>query len=259
MKKFIAAAAISALVAGFGLAAGALSGAPQLHAQEQSGAQNGFTRAQIESIVREYLLANPEILIEVQSALEEKMREQQAAESREVIADASDEIFHNTNDGIIGNPDGDVTVVEFFDYNCGYCRRALSDMEMLVANDSDLRFVLKEFPVLGPDSHEAHVVSMAFRKLMPDKYGEYHRRLLGSEGRANEATAMKIALDLGVDEAKLRQEMEDPGIQEAFNETYQLANRLQINGTPSYVVGNEVIYGALGLEVLNEKIAAARQ
>ncbi|WEX07080.1 DsbA family protein [Chelativorans sp. AA-79] len=252
MRKLLFAASLaSAMVAG--------AAANQLKAQEQVTGEVELTRPQVEGIVREYLLSNPEILLEMQSALEEKMKNQQAQASQQAIAGSAEQIFQSAHDGIIGNPDGDVTIVEFFDYNCGYCKRALSDMEALLAKDGNLRFVLKEFPILGPDSHAAHVVSMAFRKLAPEKYGEFHRRLLGSQGRANEETAMRIATDLGVEEAALRESMKDPEIEKAFAETYQLANTLQINGTPSYVVGQEVVYGALGQDHLTEKIAAARQ
>ena len=149
-------------------------------------------------------------------------------------------------------------IVEFYDYNCGYCKRAIEDMHALTKADPDLRFVLKEFPILGPDSQKAHVVSMAFRKMMPEKYGEFHDQLLGGQGRAGEASAIKIALALGADEKKLREEMKDPAIAEAFARTYELANKLAITGTPSYVVGNEVVFGALGQEVLAEKISAAK-
>lgn len=251
MKKLLFAASFASVLA--------ITGTNQLQAQEQAAGQSALTKPQIEGIIREYLLANPEILLEVQSALEEKMKAQQAAASQQVITDAADQIFHQASDGFIGNPDGDVTIVEFFDYNCGYCKRALNDMEALLAKDNNLRFVLKEFPILGPDSHAAHVVSKAFQKLQPAKYGDFHRRLLGSQGRANEETAIRIAVELGADEAALREAMKDPAIEASFAETYNLASRLQISGTPSYVVGQEVVYGALGADHLSEKIEATRQ
>ncbi|WP_309084527.1 DsbA family protein [Chelativorans sp.] len=257
MKKALLATSVASALAIGGLTATTLP--DRLNAQEQQPGATGLTKPQVEAIVRDYLLANPELLLEVQSALEAKMRTEQAAASRQAISEAAEQIFNNANDGVIGNPQGDVTIVEFFDYNCGYCKRALSDMEALIASDKNLRFVLKEFPILGPESHQAHVVSVAFRKLVPEKYAEYHRRLLGTEGRANEETAIKLALELGADEAALRQEMKDPEIEKMFGETYELANRLQISGTPAYVVGNEIISGALGHDHLSEKIAAARQ
>lgn len=258
MKKIlIVAGAVLAFVAS-GLAAVSLTTASERQA-EAPAATAGTGRAEIETIVRDYLLANPEILLEMQTALEQKMRQQQEAASRQAIAEASDLIFNSEYDGVVGNPDGDVTVVEFFDYNCGYCKRALADMEALVQSDPNLRFVLKEFPILGPESHEAHVVSMAFRELMPEKYGDFHRRLLGGGGRADGESAMKIALDLGADESQLRERMRDPEIEAAFRKTYELADQLQITGTPSYVIGQEVVFGALGRDHLSEKIESARQ
>ena len=215
-------------------------------------------RAEIESIVRDYLVKNPELLLEMQQALETKQREEQRVANLEVIESAKDEIFNAAYDGVVGNPDGKTTIVEFYDYNCGYCKRAQEDMLALTSADPDLRFVLKEFPILGPDSTKAHVVSMAFRALMPEKYGDFHNQLLGATGRASEASAIKIAVSLGADEAKLREEMKNPAINAAFEKTYELANRLAITGTPSYVVGNEVVFGALGQELLAQKIAEAR-
>jgi protein-disulfide isomerase len=228
----------------------------QISTAEAAGSP--LDRKQVESIVREYLIANPEILYEVQQALEDKRQEEQRLAHLAVIKDAKAEIFHSAYDGVVGNPNGKVTIVEFYDYNCGYCKRAQEDMLELTKSNPDLRFVLKEFPILGPDSQRAHVVSMAFRALAPEKYGEFHNQLLGGKGRADEAAAIKIALSLGVDEAKLRQEMKNPAINEAFAGTYDLANKLSISGTPSYVVGDEVVFGALGKDALAEKISNAK-
>ncbi|MDQ2633559.1 MAG: DsbA family protein [Pseudomonadota bacterium] len=247
------------------LAVGYLAGRPEAAIENDApqmvavaSAESTVNRSEIENIVRDYVLKNPELLIDMQQALETKQREQQRVANLEVIEAAKEDIFNAAYDGFVGNPAGKTTIVEFYDYNCGYCKRAQEDMLALTAADPDLRFVLKEFPILGPDSTKAHVVSMAFRSLMPEKYGDFHNQLLGGQGRASEATAMKIALALGADEAKLREEMKNPAINAAFEKTYELANMLAITGTPSYVVGSEVIFGALGQEVLAQKIAEAR-
>jgi protein-disulfide isomerase len=223
-----------------------------------ASADSAVDRGQVETIVRDYLLDNPEVLLEMQGALEARQREEQRVAHLEVIKNAKDEIFNAGYDGVVGNPNGKVTIVEFYDYNCGYCKRAQEDMLALTAADPELRFVLKEFPILGPDSQKAHVVSMAFRTLMPEKFGEFHNQLLGAPGRAGEASAIKIALSLGADETKLREAMKDPAILDSFAKTYDLANKLSITGTPSYVVGNEVVFGALGADVLSEKIKTAK-
>lgn len=252
----IAGVAISFATLGFGFVAGSRADLPP---QAEIGQPSAAApeRAGIEAIVHDYLLANPELLVEMQVALQAKEEERQRLAAQETISNSADEIFNASYDGVIGNPEGNVTVVEFFDYNCGYCRRALSDMEAMVAADPELRFVMKELPILGPDSQAAHVVSMAFRALAPEKYGEFHRALLGG-GRATEAAAIEIALSLGVDEAALRKEMKNPAIEEAFGKTYELANGLGITGTPSYVIGDEVVFGALGQEVLEQKVEAVR-
>lgn len=215
-------------------------------------------RKEVEGIIRDYLLKNPEVLLEVQDALEAKQKEEQRLAALGVIKNSKDEIFNSTFDGVVGNPKGKVTIVEFYDYNCGFCKRAIEDMQALTKSDPDLRFVLKEFPILSPDSQKASVVSMAFHLMHPEKYGEFHTALLGGQGRATESTAIKVALSLGADEAALREKMKDPRIAETLSRTYDLATKLSITGTPSYVVGNEVIFGALGQQVLAEKIEEAK-
>jgi protein-disulfide isomerase len=215
-------------------------------------------RAEIEGIVRNYLINNPEVMIEVQTALNTKQEAAQKKASTEVISENRDKIFQSPMDAVFGNPKGDVTIVEFFDYNCGYCKKALPDMDALLKSDPNLRFVMKEFPILGADSTRAHIVAKAFKALMPDKYLEFHRDLLGGEGRATEASAMAIAVKLGANEAQIREKMLSPEVTKAFNENFELANSLSITGTPSYVVGNEVVPGALGADVLAEKISHIR-
>ncbi|WP_040593352.1 DsbA family protein [Mesorhizobium metallidurans] len=264
MKKAILLGTTGVAVALAMLAFGFVAGNPQtakadtaLLAQAVSG-DTKIDRAEVEGIIRDYLLKNPEVLLEVQDALEAKQKEEQRIASLGVIENAKDQIFNSAFDGVVGNPNGKVTIVEFYDYNCGFCKRAIEDMRALTKADPDLRFVLKEFPILGPDSQKASVVSMAFHLMYPEKYGEFHNALLGGQGRATEATAIKVALSLGADEAKLREKMKDPSIAEAISKTLDLANKLAITGTPSYVVGNEVVFGALGKEVLAKKIEAAK-
>jgi protein-disulfide isomerase len=265
MSKTVWLSATGLAVAVGMLAVGYVAGRPE--AASASDAQNAVTvassgstvdRVEVENIIRDYLVKNPELLIDMQQALESKQREEQRLANLGVIQGSSDDIFNAAYDGTVGNPNGKTTIVEFYDYNCGYCKRAQQDMLELTAADPDLRFVLKEFPILGPDSTKAHVVSMAFRSLMPEKFGDFHNQLIGDQGRATEASAIKIAISLGADEAKLREEMKNPSISAAFEKTYELANKLAITGTPSYVVGNEVVFGALGQEVLAQKIAEAR-
>ncbi len=208
--------------------------------------------------IREYLIQNPEILLEVQAAYEAKQEVIQREQSKQVIAQSRHVIFNSPNNIILGNPEGDVTIVEFFDYNCGFCKRAMKDMEEIIANDPNVRFILKEFPILGEDSTAAHRVSTALLRIAPEQYETFHLELLGGRDRATEARALEIAINLGVDEAALRNAMADESITESFREAYQLADGLGISGTPSYIVGDEAVFGAVGMPTLLGKVANLR-
>ncbi|MBO6553106.1 MAG: DsbA family protein [Roseitalea sp.] len=215
-------------------------------------------RTEIGEIVRDYLLANPEVMIEVQEALEAQRTAEEDQRRKDVIASAADDLFRHPADPVLGNPDGDVTIVEFFDYNCGFCRRAMEDMNALIETDPNLRFVLKEFPILGEDSQAAHMVALAFNRLMPQSYAAFHEQLMNVDGRANEEAAVRIAVALGADEAALRREMANPQNARSVETTYLLAEALGITGTPSYVIGDQMVPGALGERTLRDTIASVR-
>lgn len=244
------------LALGVGLYAGAIQQATP--AAAESAPATPMTRQDVENIVRDYLLKNPELMIEVQTALENKQAAAQQQQVKQVIASNKDALYDSKHDAVFGNPKGDVTVVEFFDYNCGYCKRALPDMQAILKNDPNVRFVMKEFPILGPDSVKAHIVAQAFKALKPEKYAEYHQILLGAQERATEESAIADAVKLGADEKKLREKMKDPAITGAFQDTYQIAQALNITGTPSYIIGDDLVPGAIGADGLIERIAAAR-
>ncbi|MGV3551830.1 DsbA family protein [Rhizobium sp.] len=213
---------------------------------------------EIGKIVREYLIANPEVIVEVQQALEKKQAEARLAQAKTAVKENADAIFNAATDIALGNPKGTTTIVEFFDYNCGYCKRAVADMDAIIKTNPDVRFVLKEFPILGQDSVDAHKVSFAFKQIAPEKYGEFHRALLSGE-QANEARAIEVAKSLGISEEALRAKMAEVSQDDAVRETYQLATKLGITGTPSYVLGDEAVFGAIGEVELNKKIASVRQ
>jgi protein-disulfide isomerase len=215
-------------------------------------------KAEFGAFIREYLIANPEVMLEVQESLKTKQAAKQQEAADAAISANKDAIFNSKYDVTLGNPKGDVTIVEFYDYNCGYCKRALSDMDAILDSDKNVRFVLKELPILGPESLEAHRVSSAFRKLAPEKYGDFHRALLGGEERATEETAIAVAGRLGVKEADIRAKMVDANHDEEVRQAYALATSLGVTGTPSYVIGNEAVFGAVGADDLEEKITNMR-
>ncbi|MFD1694109.1 DsbA family protein [Roseibium aestuarii] len=215
-------------------------------------------RAQVETIVKEYLLANPEV---IRDALAELDRRQQAAEEKarnDALSSSADILFNSEHQAVLGNPDGDVTLVEFFDYNCGYCKRAYADMVRLIEEDPKLRVVLKEFPVLGQGSAEAAQIAVAVNKLAPEKYADFHQALLLQRGQANHASAIEAATGIGLTEAQIGEVVQTELARTSISEVYELADKLGLSGTPSYVVGNEVIPGAIGYDGLKARIESVR-
>jgi protein-disulfide isomerase len=218
-------------------------------------------RRDIENIIKDYLVQHPEVLQEAMDALDKRQKQADADKARTTIKDNNATIFNSAHQVVLGNPKGNVTMVEFFDYNCGYCKRALPDMVDLLKTDPDLKFVLKEFPVLGEGSVEAAHVAVAAR--MQDssgaKYLEFHQKLLGGRGPADKAHALAAAKEAGFDMARIQKDMDSDEVKTTINENMKLADALGVNGTPSYVVGNEVVVGAVGIDELKAKIKAERK
>ncbi len=241
-----------ALTAGLMLTFGTFTG----HAQNFSDAQRG----EIEKIVREYLLQHPEVLQEVMTELEKKQAADEAVKNQAAVKDNAEAIFNSPRQVVIGNPQGDVTFVEFFDYNCGYCKRAMDDMFAMMKADPKLKVVLKEFPVLGEGSTQAAQVAVAVR--MQDKTGkkylEFHQKLLTGRGSADKARALAVAKEVGLDMARLEKDMASDEVKNTLAESFKIAEAMGLNGTPSYVIGNEAVIGAVGLPTLKEKVNMAR-
>ena len=224
-----------------------------------SYALDAAQKSEFEALIRSYLLNNPEILLEVQDALEKKRALEASAKVEQVLSEKRDLVFASENQFVIGNPKADVTVVEFFDYNCAFCKRALGDMQRLIKEDKNLKFVMKELPILGEGSVTAHRISIAVGKLNPERYEEFHEKLLGSNGPKNGKRALKLADSMGLDLRKILDYSKRDSVVEGFREVNNLATDLGMNGTPSYVIGDEVIFGALGYDVLKGKIANLRK
>jgi protein-disulfide isomerase len=217
-------------------------------------------RGDIEAIVKSYLIAHPEVLEEAMAELTKRQTAAETAKHEASISENADKIFNSPRGVVLGNKDGDVTFVEFFDYNCGYCKRAMADMLDLLKTDSKLKVVLKEFPVLSDGSVEAAKVAVAVRMQDPGgkKYLDFHQKLLGGRGVADKARAMAAAKDAGLDMARLEKDLASPEVKSTIEENFKLAEAMGMNGTPSYVIGKQVVVGAVGLEGLKEKIGIAR-
>jgi len=223
----------------------------------------GFTpaqRSEIEAIVKDYLLKNPELLQDVMQELEKRQAVAEIEKAKGAIAANKEAIFNSPRQVTLGNPKGDVTMVEFFDYNCGYCKRAMNDMMELLKSDSNLKVVLKEFPVLGEGSVQAAQVAAALtlQDKSGKKYLDFHQKLLTGRGQADRTRALAAAKEAGADMARLEKDMNGPEVRAALEESFKLAETLGLNGTPSYVINNDVVIGAVGLAALKEKINTAR-
>jgi protein-disulfide isomerase len=229
---------------------------PSVRAAEFSTPQRG----EIERIVHDYLVAHPEVLQEAMAELEKRQTAAESEKRKAAVKQHAQALFFSPRQVVLGNPYGNVTFVEFFDYNCGYCKRAMDDMLTLMKDDPNLKVVLKEFPVLGPGSVEAAQVAVAVR--MQDKTGkkylEFHQKLLGGRGPANKAHALDVAKHIGMDMPRLEKDMASPEVRATLQESFKLAEVLGMNGTPSYVIGDSVVVGAVGLEMLREKVNTSR-
>jgi protein-disulfide isomerase len=224
-----------------------------------SAAAQNLSREQIEQIVREYILKNPEI---VRDAIVELRRREEQAETQlrsNALKTYQAKLFNSPRGVVVGNPKGDVTLVEFFDYNCGYCKKALGDVTQLLKNDPNLKVVFKELPILSPGSVEAARVSIAVRIQDPSKYFAFHRILLNGRGEANGARALAAAKEAGLDIERIKKDMNSPEVEATLQESAELAEALKIGGTPSYVLADQLIPGALPYERLALAIAAVRK
>ncbi|MGI8658256.1 MAG: DsbA family protein [Candidatus Limnocylindria bacterium] len=210
-----------------------------------------------EQRVREYLLKNPEVIMEALQLLQERQRAAEAENFKRTIAERSDEILNDPAAPVGGNSEGDVTLVEFFDYNCPYCRRVAPTVSDLEEADPDLRIVYKEFPILGPGSEFAARAALASGK--QGKYVPFHNALMRADEQVTEDTVMEIARQVGLDTEQLKADMQDPEIEEAITRNLQLADALQITGTPSFVIGQQIVPGAVDLGTLQGLVARARQ
>ncbi len=211
------------------------------------------------NIIREYLLTNPEVLEEAVAALEAKKRDAQQVQQVAALATYRDKLENSDRHVVLGNPEGDVTLIEFFDYNCTFCKRSLADVDRLMAEDPNLRVVLKEFPVLGPGSIEAAQVAVAVNLVAPDKYSAFHDMLLGGQAPASTDRALIVAEAVGIDVTKVRVQLADTAtIERALEESFEIADALGLSGTPTYVLANEVVVGAVGYDALKARIDAVR-
>lgn len=213
----------------------------------------------VEGLVRQYILDNPEVIIESMQnyQIRQQLAEQEAAAA--AVATHRDELDNDAMSPVAGNPEGDVTVVEFFDYRCAYCKRVLPGIQELLESDDNVRYVFKEFPILGPDSVTASRAALAVWSLDPDKYFDYHTALMEARGPLGEKQVLAMAEEIGLDPEAVKETMAKPEIQESIERNIALAQNLNVQGTPAFIVGDTLMPGAIDGEQLRELVAAARE
>jgi protein-disulfide isomerase len=238
------------------IVAEALSRQPAAPAQPT--APGKIDAATIDPLIEDYLLGNPKILQRVSAALSTQLKAEQQAATSAALAELKPAIYDEPGHIVLGNPDGDVTLVEMFDYNCAFCRAALPDLAALLDEDPNLRVILKEFPILSQGSADAARIAVLVNQSQPADYWKFHQQLFTSRGQVTKETALKAAADLGLNPIKLELRMNEPAVSAVLDRSFDIANRLKVDGTPTYIIGNEVIPGAVGLDELRTRIANMR-
>jgi protein-disulfide isomerase len=216
-------------------------------------------RAAFREEVKAYLLENPEIIVEAMTVLQ--TREDEAAYQRDIdmLKANADAIFNNPNDWVGGNPDGDITIVEFMDYRCGYCRKAYTEVEELVKTDGNIRFVLKEFPILGEESLLSSQFAIAVRMLHGDEaYKAAHDALIALRGDVNAESLARLAQELGHDPAAVTAKMASEEVKAVITANHDLATLMEINGTPTFVIDQTMVRGYVPLDGMRDIVAGQR-
>lgn len=240
------------------LAAAALAAVTALPAKAPK-AEAGFSPAEtqaIERIVRDYLVEHPEVLIEALQAYEAAQREAQAKQQREAVVAHRAQLDGGAGSPVLGNPEGDVLIVEFFDYRCPYCRTVAPSLMQAVREDGAVRLVMMEFPILGPDSVYAARAALAAEK--QGRYEAFHVALMEVDGKLTEKAVLTVARDLGLDVGRLQEDLVSPEVDAALQRNAELARALGIGGTPAFVIGDQLVPGAIELDDLRDLVAQAR-
>lgn len=241
------------------LSAALIAAAAAFAAPAGAGEFSADQKAAIDAQIRDYLLRNPEIIIEAMQTLEARREQEEAAEDGALLSRLGDALYDDGYSFVAGNPDGDVTLIEFSDYRCGYCKKAHGAVKALLDADKNLRLVIKEFPILGPESTYAARAAMAAQRQGGDKYLAFNDAMMTWQGGLNEAAVMSLAAEAGLDADRLRKDMDDPEIAGNIQKTYALARSLRINGTPGFIIGGRIVRGYIPYDQLRELVDEARE
>ena len=244
----------SAFAAMFGALLGATLLASPAAAQEFSEAE----KAELNAMIRAYILDNPNVIVEAMQVLEQRQQDEEKAIDRAKLSRLTDDIYEDGFSFVAGNPDGDVTIVEFLDYRCPYCKRAHESVKALLEADGDVRVIVKEFPILGPESTFASRAALAALEQSGEKYAAFNDAMMTWQGDLSQNAVMSLADEVGLDTERLAADMENDEIAENIRATYKLARALNITGTPGFIIGDEIVRGFVPFDALREMVQQER-
>ncbi len=213
-------------------------------------------KTEMEKIVKDYLMEHPEILRDMANKMDENDKKKEDETRQSTLKTKASDIFKDTTDAVVGNPKGDVTIVEFFDYNCGWCKKSVTEVQALIAKDKNVRVVMKEFPIFGEGSEYAARAALASVK--QGKYWELHQALFASESKVTAEVVDQVAAEKGIDVAQMKKDMEDPAIVENIKKTQALAQTMLITGTPAFIIDDQVFPGYTPLDGLEASLGKVR-
>lgn len=242
------------------LAAAALVALSSAVSRASAQSDKPFTPEQekrIQEMIRDYILANPEVILEAVQTLRRRQEEAQKKAAEQALKTRKAELQGAKDLPVLGNPNGDITIVEFMDYRCGYCKGVKPVLDQILKEDGNIRLVLKEFPILGPASKTASMAAIA--SIKQGKYAAFHNALMAYPNNLTDDVIFALARQVGIDVAKLKEDMKSEAVTELIARTHKLAQELGINGTPAFVIGDEIVPGAIGADEFKARVSAARR
>lgn len=225
-------------------------------AEPKQEAVDTLDKAEVEQIVKDYITNNPDAIIESLNQLQQRERQRQQQAASATIKEKSAELKHDEDTPYAGNPNADVVLVEFFDYNCGYCRKVMPTVAKLLEEYDNLKVVFKEFPILSPVSQQAARAAQSVYYLDKDKYFDYHQALMKHTGAKNKQAFLDLAKEMGIDTKKMEEMMDSKRVTDAINKNKILGQSIGVRGTPAFVIGEDLIPGAVDISTLRSKIDA---
>jgi len=227
-------------------------------AQKSSSSLTPVQKEEVEKLIGDYIRQNPRIILEAIEILKQQERQDEEERVSAAISRLQNQLTKQPTSPVGGNPDGDVTIVEFFDYRCGYCKKVLPEVIALLEQDKNLRYVFKELPILSPESEMAARAALAAWRQDKGKYVAYHTALMQAQGNLSERRILRLARNAGLDPAKIAKDMQHPKVEEELKRNVRLAEQIGIRGTPAFVIGNTLIPGTVDLSRLQNTVADVR-